>query len=317
MPAISVVLPVYNGALFLREAVQSIFAQHHADFELIAIDDGSTDDSYAILESFRDPRLRLYQNPANLGMATSFNIGFALARGEFVARMDADDIAEPQRLGTQFAFMRAQPDIVVCGSDVTVFGMITSISDVPAGDGDIKAQFVAAAGNILNPTAFLRRQFLIDHHIRANPNYYACNDLALWIDCMRMGARFANIKAPLLRYRTHPQNASLKQEINRRDVNRILTTLLAYYFPALTPEESALLLRICGTAIAVSRAEEVPALLAVVEKALSEKRSFFGESRARIATLLRARFSRILHEMKGVPHPHPSPLPQAGEGGPA
>ena len=97
MPQIIVLMPVYNGGRYLRESIASILAQSFKDFELLIIDDGSTDDSVSIVKSFSDPRIRLVLNEHNIGVARTLNKGLELARGEFIARMDADDISLPHR----------------------------------------------------------------------------------------------------------------------------------------------------------------------------------------------------------------------------
>ena len=103
-------MPVYNAQDYLREAVDSILAQTDRDFELLAIDDGSTDTSREILASYDDPRLRIESNEKNLGLIATLNRGLDLARGEFIARMDADDFSLPDRLEKQIALLNRHPD---------------------------------------------------------------------------------------------------------------------------------------------------------------------------------------------------------------
>ncbi len=117
-PRVSVVMSVYNGERYLREAVESILGQTFTDFEFIIIDDGSTDSSWHILNSFDDPRLRFVRNEANIGLTHSLNKGLALARGEYIARMDADDISLPERLAKQVQFLDAHPFVGVLGTAV-------------------------------------------------------------------------------------------------------------------------------------------------------------------------------------------------------
>ena len=106
MPLISVVLPTYNTSVsFLREAVDSILAQTFQDFELIVIDDGSTNEAPAYLDSLTDPRIRLIRNERNLGITKSLNRGFRASRGKYIARMDGDDVSVPDRLEKQFLFI--------------------------------------------------------------------------------------------------------------------------------------------------------------------------------------------------------------------
>jgi glycosyltransferase involved in cell wall biosynthesis len=115
-PKISVVMPVYNGKEYLALAVESILRQTFADFEFIIINDGSTDNSADIAASYEDPRIKLLHNDKNLGLIPSFNRGLENSRGEYIARMDADDIAFPDRFKKQVAFLDDHPDIALCGS---------------------------------------------------------------------------------------------------------------------------------------------------------------------------------------------------------
>jgi len=115
-----VLLPVHNGEPFLRASLESLLAQSFGDFELLVVDDGSTDASRAIAEGMRDPRVRVEVNPGHLGLVASLNRGLALARGELVARQDADDLSHPERLQLQRRFLDSHPEAALVGSEATV-----------------------------------------------------------------------------------------------------------------------------------------------------------------------------------------------------
>jgi hypothetical protein len=117
-PLVSVVLPVHNGERYLAAAIDSVLAQTHRELELIVLDDGSTDGSAAIAASCRDPRVVLVRNERNLGLVPTLNKGLELARGDFVARMDADDVAEPTRLARQVARFAADASLVALGTAI-------------------------------------------------------------------------------------------------------------------------------------------------------------------------------------------------------
>ena len=120
MAEITVLMPVYNAARFLREAMDSILSQTFTDFEFLIIDDGSTDGSVAIVESYTDPRIRFYQNERNKGISPTLNRGIELASSAYIARMDADDISYPGRLEKQYAYLQAHPDCALVSSLVRV-----------------------------------------------------------------------------------------------------------------------------------------------------------------------------------------------------
>lgn len=116
-PKVSVIMPAYNAERFIRPAVDSILAQTFEDFELIILNDGSTDNTQSIIETYTDPRIRLI-NKENSGVASTLNLGLEEARGEFIWRHDADDISLPQKLEKEMAFLDAHPEFVLCATQV-------------------------------------------------------------------------------------------------------------------------------------------------------------------------------------------------------
>ena len=206
-PAISVVMPVYNAERYLAEAVGSILSQTFGDFEFLIVDDGSTDGSPAILRRFEasDPRVRLVSRP-NTGYLVALNEMLGRARGELIARMDADDIALPDRFERQVAFLRANPDHLVVGSRVLLID--------PEGDPLCEWNFDrtheeideahldgSKGGVISHPSAMMRRGAVMDLG-GYRPEYYTCEDLDLWLRLAERG-RLANLPETLLKYRMH------------------------------------------------------------------------------------------------------------------
>ena len=114
-PLVSVILPMYNNGGTIRAAVRSILRQTVSDIEVIILDDGSSDDSYAIVDRIQDPRIRLYRNESNLGVSKTRNRGIELMRGSFMAPMDADDICTSRRLELTLDVLQRDPEIGVCG----------------------------------------------------------------------------------------------------------------------------------------------------------------------------------------------------------
>jgi glycosyltransferase involved in cell wall biosynthesis len=291
-PAITVVMPAFNAEPFIADAVRSILNQHFSRFEFIIVDDASTDKTPDILKSFADERVVIHRNLVNLGEAASFNIGLELAKGEFVARLDADDIAELDRLEIQHAFMTAHPDVTVCGAIMTVFGDRSGYFAGPEGDADIKANFMAAMDNIMNPTAFFRRNFALDHSIRCNPRYVVGVDLAFWIDFMRCGANFANIMRPLVRYRIHSK--SLVRTRPKSSLLEILTGLATSYFPQMSPAEIGGMMRCFFPAAEDFSPERAHRIAAACDRAVSDHRAYFGENRQLLHEIIANQFKTFL-----------------------
>jgi Glycosyl transferase family 2 len=216
IPRISVILPVYNGELFLREAVDSILEQSFADFELIAIDDGSLDSSGAILDRIAkaDDRVTALHQ-ANAGVVATLNRGLALARGEFIARMDADDVAHPQRFTRQVAFLDAHPDVAALGCAVTLIddgGKRIRDIDYP-GAPEAVSTFLETGSALAHPSVMMRRDA-----VRSVGGYRAAyrhaEDYDLWL---RMAERYrlANLAERLLLYRSHETKLSFTYPVEQ------------------------------------------------------------------------------------------------------
>src|SRR5262245_2206009 len=163
-PLVSVVMPVYNGERFVLEAVRSILAQTLRDFELLVVDDGSTDRTAELLavEQARDERLIVHRLPSNVGFRTALNAGCALARGELIARMDADDISLPTRLARQVEFLRQHPDVAVVGAAIQVIdgnGVRGRFKSYPVQPG-LAAWSMLFFSSLAHPAVILRRDAL-------------------------------------------------------------------------------------------------------------------------------------------------------------
>ena len=210
-PTISVLMPVYNGARYLKEAVESILAQTFSDFEIIAVDDGSTDDSLAILQKLAqvDSRIRIVSRP-NTGIVGALNDGLAVARGEFVARMDGDDIARPERLEVQLNYLRAHPELVAIGCGVRmvdpagrVLKNFTASTDAPKLRRDL---IEATTIGIIHPTLLVRRNVL-ERVGGYRSQYNFVEDIDLFLRLLDEG-ELGNAPEILLDYRQHLQSTN-------------------------------------------------------------------------------------------------------------
>jgi hypothetical protein len=211
IPKVSVVMSVFNGERFLPEAVESILDQRFREFEFIIINDGSTDRSPSILDSYQncDARLRVYHEE-HAGLIKSLNRGFELARGKYLARMDADDVAIKDRLGWQVDFMEVHQETGVLGGAVEwidATGKSLGVYPNPAKDREIKADLLQARCVFWHPTIVLRREvFAWAGGYRSG--VVGAEDYDLWL---RIADRFqlANLEAVVLKYRIHPNQESM------------------------------------------------------------------------------------------------------------
>ncbi|MGE3261143.1 MAG: glycosyltransferase family 2 protein [Bacteriovoracia bacterium] len=203
MPLVTVLLPVYNAEKYLAEAISSVLAQTFTDFELLIVDDGSTDRSPEIIHGLRDTRIRYLRNEENQKLIRTLNRGLKEAKGEFIARMDSDDICFPQRLERQLQFFRREPDTAVAGSfairidENSVHG---AVINRPVGN-DL-ARNVWLPTPLLHPTVMMRRS-VVDRGFIYDENCLHCEDYDFWIRIAKAGLRIENLPAPMLYYRVH------------------------------------------------------------------------------------------------------------------
>ena len=205
---ISVVMPVYNGEKFLREAIDSILSQTFSDFEFIIVDDGSTDNSLNIIRSYTDQRIRVIENESNLGGSTSRNTGMEMSRGKYIAVMDADDISLSGRFARQVSFMNTNPHIDVCGSQREDFGAKTNKFIVYKEHEDIVTNFLFSC-KINHSSIFMRKDTLLSLDGFYDPTAQFTEDYDLWVRLFLKGAKFANLNETLIKYRWHESNASV------------------------------------------------------------------------------------------------------------
>lgn len=240
MPKVSVLLAVYNGMPYLPEAIESLWAQTFSDFELILIDDASTDGSADYLQSLSDPRIRLLRNQQQQGLAASLNARLAQARGEYMARMDADDISLPRRLERQVAYLEAHPEISICGSWARTFGEgKEQLWRYPEQDAEIKAEMLFASV-LVHSSVMLRASHVKELNVRYDESLEAAQDYALWAN-LQDRVKFANVPEVLLRYRLHlEQVGSKKGDLQQQVANQVREEQLALLGASASEQEKAL-----------------------------------------------------------------------------
>lgn len=242
MPKISVVMSTYNTSIdILQEAVESILWQTFKDFEFIIIDDGSTDDSCGYLSSITDERVVLIRNQQNLGITKSLNTGFAAAKGNYIARMDADDISLPTRFEKQFDFMERHPNVIACGTNVEYFGAISFATKEKIHDMETyRINTLFYNPGPMHPTAFFNRALLERYQITYDETLTFAQDYGLWTEIAKHG-KICKLSEVLLKYRVHSQQISIaKQEEQIRCAMMIQRKLLMPLLDNVTEEELAL-----------------------------------------------------------------------------
>lgn len=209
-PLISVCIPVYNASAFINECIDSVLAQTCKDFELILVDDGSTDESCTLIEAYTDTRIRLIRNKHDF--IHSKNKMLDEARGKYIALLDADDRMLPDRLQVQADYMEEHPEIDALGGGVWTFGN-GSHASLPGIIGRAITLDEMIEGNQLyNPTVMLRREKLEQNHIQYPKEYIYANDYALWMRMLFNGMHLENMDRILTEYRSSPGQISSKHQ---------------------------------------------------------------------------------------------------------
>jgi len=218
MPKVSVLMPVYNGALYLNESIDSILNQSFINFEFLIINDGSTDNSAFIINSYSDKRIRYIELKQNSGIINALNLGLEQANGDYIVRMDADDIAAPNRIEKQVFFMDEHPEVAVAGSAVEYFGAKSGIMKVPVTHEEITWSLLFGA-SFFHPTVILRREILVGLGLYRYPTEYPhAEDYALWAELIGK-TKFANLPDALLRYRFNSVSVSARHA----DIQRVMS----------------------------------------------------------------------------------------------
>ncbi len=222
MPKVTVLMPVRNSAEFLTRSIQSILEQGFRDYELLIINDGSNDNSVEIVKSFFDQRIRLIHNPHHLGVALTLNRGLEIARGTYIARMDADDKAHPERLAKQVAYLEKNTETGILGTWIRLFGDQPGVIErKPVGHEAVRAGLVFD-NTLFHPTVMLRKSVLERNSLRYDTAFDRAEDYELWsraAECCRID----NLPIVLLNMRIHGGSiTTTKQETMTRQTLEIL-----------------------------------------------------------------------------------------------
>jgi len=228
-PVFSIVLCTYNAEAYLDECIRSLLNQTFKDFELIIVDDGSMDGTLRHLEAIQDARIRLVKLGSNHGLIYARTQGFSKAKGRYVAIMDADDIAHPERLQSQWEVFQNQ-NVDVCGSwHISLYSATGKLRArrSPVTNSDIKALLTVYCP-ISNPSASIKAEVLQRHHY--NTAHQHAEDYGLWCGISADGGTFFNIPRPLLTYRIHPGQVSQQK---RETALKSFQTIQANYIKSL------------------------------------------------------------------------------------
>lgn len=214
---LTVLMPVYNAENYLKQAIESILNQTYKDFDLLIINDGSTDKSAAIVQSFSDDRIIFIENEQNMGIVKTLNRGIDLIKGDYIVRMDSDDICLPQRFEKQLSFMDQHPAIAVAGSSIELFndeGVRKTIT-VETDPKRIRTQLMFEAA-LKHPSVIIRTSVLKENDYLYDIEHKATEDLGLW-QKLSFNHDLGNIEEVLLEYRDNEFGITRTAEKNQTE----------------------------------------------------------------------------------------------------
>ncbi len=230
MPIVSVLLPVYNCETYVTEAIQSILNQTFSDFELIVINDGSSDGSLAAIEKISDSRLTVITHE-NKGLSESLNIGLRLANAPLIARMDADDLSTPDRLAKQVTYLDQHPEVSLVGSHATILSGTTLTNRVhqhPCRPNDIRA-FLCLDNPFVHSSVMFRKKLILGLGGYSSTKEHQPEDYFLW-SALSQDFSLANLPEKLVAYRELPNSISKLSSVPFPFIDQISFEYLKSHF---------------------------------------------------------------------------------------
>jgi glycosyltransferase involved in cell wall biosynthesis len=228
MPSVSILMPVYNAGPYLSEAIESMLNQTYTDFDLIVLDDCSTDNSAEVAKSFTDSRIVYHRNEVNSGLANNLNTGLKMAKGKYIARMDGDDISLPHRLQTQIDFMESNPDIDLCSCAMQMFGADNQlwVRDRDPEQVKISMMFYSA---VLHASSVFRKDVFENNNLYYNQETFPAEDYDLWSRAI-FHCKMVNLPDVMYLYRMHGTQVTF---MDKRSVEKCREIQLKYLQRAL------------------------------------------------------------------------------------
>ena len=234
-PVISVLMPVYNCSNYIHNSTISILNQTFSDFELIIIDDCSTDNTVDILKNFNDKRILLIEKQKNTGITNSLNYGLDIAKGKYIARMDGDDISNIDRLEKQYRFMEGNPDVVLCGGGYEAInsnyehaqqgdifgdkgGIRTKTFNPYLLHGELVFDLITRC-SFAHPTVMIKSEVLKMHKLKYDPKFEPAEDYEMWTRLSEYG-KLANIPDILIKHRIHEHQTTNTRSFEQKQLSK-------------------------------------------------------------------------------------------------
>jgi len=225
MERISILMPNYNNAPYLKACLDSMINQTYQDFEVIIVDDGSTDDSIQIIENYKDSRFKIIKKTENSGIIDTLNIGLNAINSEYIVRMDGDDKMHPKRLELLINYMDTHPNIGVCGSAIKHFG-ISDETIIYNDNPKINHANLIFKHSIGHASIIIRNEIIKKHHINYSKGYHYIEDYKLFYDLSQV-TKMTSIPDVLYFYRREEYNNYKHQEIIKNGMEKLYAEILS------------------------------------------------------------------------------------------
>lgn len=234
-PQVSILMPVYNTAPYLREAMDSMLSQTFTDFELIVLDDCSPDNAEEIIDTYDDSRIIRYRGEKNVGLSNVLNVGVGMAQGKYIARMDSDDISMPNRLKVQVDYLETHPEIDLVSVGMQLFGSKEEvwIRDLNPEKVKINALFHSP---VLHASSMWRKESFENHGLRFAQEMVPAEDYDMWTRALLKGMRLVNLPDVLYQYRIHGSQSTLQTEKSTEKCQIVQRNYLKTALPSLSLE---------------------------------------------------------------------------------
>jgi glycosyltransferase involved in cell wall biosynthesis len=243
-PLVSIILPVYNGEKYLKETLDSILNQNYSNFELIIINDGSSDKSEEIILSFKDARIVYIKNETNIKLIASLNKGINISKGTYIARIDQDDIVYKNRFKTQIDFLENNSEYILVGTDVDIISNLTENKTSKKryySENDDLVFALMFYCPFIHPSVLIRKQVLDDNLLYYDEDFLHAEDYELWTRMVFVG-KVANIPEAHTAYRIHLEQTSQKHiDIQNQQILKIRNKYINNLLPELTELEKKIL----------------------------------------------------------------------------
>jgi glycosyltransferase involved in cell wall biosynthesis len=235
-PPLSVILPAYNAERYIGQAIESVLGQDYRNFELIIADDGSKDQTLDRIRSFSDSRIKIIENETNIGLIATLNKCIAAAKGEFIARMDADDICMPGRFTKQIDYLKQHPEIGIVSSFMSVVGRESHVYAHRFTSPDLVKAGLLFTNPLVHPAVVFRKSAIEGKELYSTKFLHA-EDYGLWISLIK-DVSFYVIPEALLAHRTHPEQVSVQHYLKQKESVCVAHELLFNHLGiSATPEE--------------------------------------------------------------------------------